>query len=300
MISLQQAHKLFLKTPEERQVTARFYATKWLAKLTFAPHKVRLRVTHAAEVRFWWSCFPQGVPPEADSILSYWGEDAGDLRLLWKILQPGMTFFDVGAYHGIYTVLGAKKVGETGFVAAFEPSRREQRRLALHLRLNGLSSVDLVPCAVGAEEGDVTFVRVLSGNTTRNGLRAPLCTDPVETVIVHKKTIDNYLKQTGTTAVDLVKIDTEGAELEVFQGAQRLLGQLRPLIICEVLDSATRPWGYLARDIVSRLQSRSYRWFDIQHDGNLLPHGLREGYPEVRNYLAVPEEKLGRVREFMG
>jgi len=211
-----------------------------------------------------------------------------------------MTFFDIGAYHGIYTVLAAKRMGETGSVAAFEPSRRELRRLAFHLRLNGLSSVGLVPCAVGSEEGDVTFFTVLARNAMRNGLRAPLCADAVETVVVHKKTMDNYLEQSGTTAVDLVKIDTEGAELEVFRGAQRLLTQLRPLVICEVLDSSTEPWGYPARDIVSRLQGHGYGWFDIQRDGSLLPHSLREEYPEVRNYLAVPEEKLDRVREFIG
>jgi hypothetical protein len=95
--------------------------------------------------------------------------------------------------------------------------------------------------------------------------------------------------------VDLIKIDVEGGEAETFRGADRLLGHLRPSIICEVLDRVTRPWGYPAREIISQLRTYDYEWFDILPDGSLAPHPPRMEYPEVRNYLAVPREKRDRA-----
>ena len=296
MISLQRAYGFLRKTPDQRRTTARFFTTMWLAKLPYAPHKVHLSISPSEEVSLWWSHFPCGLGPNAESIFAYWGDDAGDLRLLWRLLRPGMTFFDVGAYHGIYTIIAAMSLGPAGSIVAFEPSSRELRRLKLHLRLNGVASVKVVPCAVAAEEGSATLVTVVSGNLMRNSLRPPLTRDPVEPVVVPKTTIDSYLARAGTETVDVVKIDTEGAELEVFRGAERLLSQLRPLVICEVLDESTRPWGYPASDIIARLQSYDYRWFDILLDGSVSPHCPKSDYSDVKNYLAVPQEKQDRVR----
>ncbi len=242
-------------------------------------------------ISFWWSHFPCGVGRDAGSIFAYWADDACDLRLLWRLLQPGMTFFDIGANHGIYTITAAKRLGDSGSVVAFEPSPREQRRLKLHLRLNGITSVRVVPYALAADEGEAVLVTIISGNTGKNSLRSLLTDEPVKPVAIQKTTIDKYLARTATKAVDLVKVDTEGAELEIFRGAHRLLGDLRPLVLCEVLDQSTRPWGYPAREIVTRLQAYDYQWFDIRPDGSLVGHRVRDEYPEVRNYLAVPREK---------
>ena len=77
----------------------------------------------------------------------------------------------------------------------------------------------------------------------------------------------------------------------VFRGADRLLLQLRPLIICEVLDKVTGPWGYPARDIIAKLQRCGYDWYEVLQDGSLRRHRVQSEYPEVRNYLAVPREK---------
>ena len=295
LISLQNVRKFLGKTPEQRRITARFFTTIGLAKLPYAPHRIHLRISPHEQVSFWWSHFPGSTDPEEGSIFAYWGDDVGELRLLWRVLQPGMTFFDVGAYHGIYSVIAAKRLEQAGSVTAFEPSPRELRRLRLHLRLNRLASVNVVPCAAAAEEGEATLATVISGNLMRNSLRPPLTSDPLEPVIVETTTIDKYLALTRTNTVDLVKIDTEGAEIAVFRGADRLLRHLRPMIICEVLDQSTHPWGYPARDIVTRLRAYDYEWFDILRDGSLLPHCLRDEYPEVKNYLAVPREKQDRI-----
>jgi hypothetical protein len=77
----------------------------------------------------------------------------------------------------------------------------------------------------------------------------------------------------------------------VLQGACSVLTKYRPMVICEVLDMATQAWGYPARDIVAKFQSYGYAWFEFQADGSIVPHEIRSHYPDIRNYLAVPNER---------
>lgn len=291
-ISRQNFRKFLAKTPEQKRITARFFATLWLAKLPIAPRRVYFRVPAQDLVSFWWSHFPCGTDPGGGSIFAYWGEDLGELRFLWRYLQPGMTFLDVGAHEGVYSVVAAKRVGRTGNVVAFEPSPRERRRLRFHLRLNHLGWANVVPYAVAGEEGQGTLATVISGNTGRNSLVPPLRPEPRKPIRVRITTLDKYLALTNTETVDILKMDTEGAELQILCGAVTLLRKPRPLIICEVVDPCTLAWGYPARDIITRLRAYEYEWFDILPTGGLLPHHPRHEYPDDKNYLAVPREKV--------
>jgi FkbM family methyltransferase len=290
MVSLQRVHSFFRKTPQQMWATSRFMTVMWLAKLPYAPHRVHLRIAPHEQVNFWWSYFPASFNVER-SMFAYWGDDVGDLRFLWKHLQPGMTFLDVGAYHGIYSIIAARKLGAAGRAVAFEPSPRDRRRLQLHLKYNRINSVTLESYALAAEEGKARLNIVVNGYTNMNSLRSPSVDHAVRQIDVDTISLDGYLNRNHIDRVDLMKIDVEGGEAEAFRGADRLLGRLRPSIICEVLDRVTRPWGYPACEIISRLRAYDYEWFDILPDGSLVPHHRKEEYPEVRNYLAVPREK---------
>jgi hypothetical protein len=96
----------------------------------------------------------------------------------------------------------------------------------------------------------------------------------------------------------LIKLDIEGAELDAFSGARRMVQVVRPLIICEVLDWVTRSWGYPAREIVEFLDKLDYEWFDFCEDGTLAVHAQRDEYPDVRNYLAIPRERLPEIESW--
>ena len=286
------------KTPRQRAVTLRFFATLCLARLPYAPRQVRFPMSPNQVVSLWWSHFPATANPNADSLFDYWGEDLGDLRFIWQYLDPGMTFIDVGANEGVYSVIASLKLGATGRVVAFEPSPREVSRLKLHVWLNRLSTIEVVPAALASHEGNATLITIVEGNTGRNSLLHPDTTDPVKPVGVRVTTLDRYLARTDINTADVVKIDAEGAELKIFEGAHRLLQDIRPLIICEVLDQSTRPWSYPAREIVHYLQDHSYEWFEILPDGGLLSHSCQREYLAVKNYLAVPKERRERIERF--
>jgi FkbM family methyltransferase len=282
------------KSAQEKRVTIRFFMRQALAKLPFAPNRVRFLVDPGTQIRFWWSYICHVNQPDR-SFSAYWGYDGGELRFLWQFLKPGMIFFDVGAYHGVFSVLAAMRLSSCGQVIAFEPSLRERRRFELHIRMNRLREVRLEPYAVGARTGSMKFFTATGGFETMNSLKPPEVQVPVHETTAEVISIDGYLEQRKYMRIDIMKIDIEGGELEAFEGARRTLRSMRPIIICEVLDWVTRPWGYPACEIISWLRGEDYVWFDFHDDGTISQHEIRNEYPEIRNYLAVPREKLPLV-----
>jgi FkbM family methyltransferase len=278
------------KSWPQRVETMQFYLRQALAKVPYLPVPVRLQVSRSQEIDFWWS----QIVPYFDSnrgFFDYWGEDVGDLRFLWKALDPGMVFMDLGAYQGIYSVIAGKKLHGTGSIFAFEPSPREFHRLRLHLRWNRLSTARVEMLALGAEKSQTTFFQVKSGDTTRNGLRAPDSRDTVTEIPVNITGLDEYIREQNIQRVDVIKLDVEGGEIDVLRGAAKVFREQRPTLICEVLDATTRAWGYDASEIIRAVQSYDYDWFDFNSDGSLEPHAERHSYPRVKNYLAVPRER---------
>ncbi|MGH9701340.1 MAG: FkbM family methyltransferase [Candidatus Acidiferrales bacterium] len=278
------------KTWGEKFTSVKFRIRQGLSKIPYLPVPVRLQISPAEEIKFWWSYVSPFHHPRR-GFLDYWGQDLGELRFLWRVLQPGMVFLDVGSYHGIYSLIAAKRLGKEGQIVAFEPSTREFRRLLLHLRWNGVACVHSEACAVGSSAAQRTFFQVISGDATRGGLRPPASDDSVAEVQVRSVCLDSYIASFPLHRVDVVKLDVEGGEIEALRGAASMLENMRPMLICEVLDATTQVWGYEAREIIEYLRARGYAWFDFQEDGTITPHIIQDYYPHVRNFLAVPEEK---------
>ena len=278
------------KSWDERFTTVRFVVRKTLAKIPYALVPVRMKMSPSDEIQFWWSYL---VPyfETTRGFFDYWGHDLGDLRFLWTNLKPGSVFLDIGAHHGIYSIVAAKKLGTNGTVVAFEPSSREYRRLRLHLRLNRLHSVRAEPLALSSATSTRTFFQITSGDTTRGGLQPPASSDRVSEISVETTRLDDYVSRFPLQRVDLVKLDVEGGEREVLEGASLILKKFRPIFICEILDATTQAWGYNAREIILILQNYGFNWFEICLDGSIVPHQIKDHYPDIRNYVAVPKEK---------
>jgi FkbM family methyltransferase len=285
-------NSFLMKSWPQRYRTAQFCFRQGLAKLPYLPVPVRLRISPAEQIEFWWS---RVIPffDENRGFFDYWADDVGDLRFLWRILEPGMVFMDIGAYQGIYSLVAGNKLQQDGTIIAFEPSPREYRRLRMHLCLNGLSGARAEQIALGATAKPTTFFQVITGDTARNGLRPPACSDPVAKISVNLISLDDYVTRRQLTRLDIIKLDVEGGEMDVLRGAAGVLAKFRPLLICEVLDATTQVWGYNARQIISTLQDEGYDWFEFTEDGSAVPHAIQDEYPRVKNYLAVPKEKCG-------
>lgn len=208
-----------------------------------------------------------------------------------------MTILDIGANQGYYTLLASKRAGAQGKVWAFEPSPRERKRLKIHLRLNRCRNAEVLSMALGAEPGNEELHVVLGPESGCNSLRAPRVAQKTEKVIVKVERLDDVLRARGITAVDFVKLDVEGAELSVLQGASALFSSRpRPVVLAEVQDVRTEPWEYAAKEILLFLQAVGYRWFSLEEDGSLAELDLSQSKFDG-NFVAWPEERKVELRE---
>lgn len=220
-----------------------------------------------------------------------------ELAFVGRFLQPGMIVLDVGAHHGLYTLLASKLVGSRGKVVAFEPSPRERRALRLHLMLNLCRNVTIQGLALGNENADANLFVVEGRQTGCNSLRPPDVFGATSPIRVRVTRLDHWLDSQKIAQVDFIKLDVEGAELDVLRGAQRLLDRRpRPVILAEVQDVRTQPWGYRATEIIQYLSRKAYKWMYLTDHGTL--EGLELSANEFEgNFIAVPEERMGQVME---
>jgi FkbM family methyltransferase len=273
----------FLASPLKRK-----YITMGLrARKLFPRMPIPLRLPFGA----WWLAGKGALDHE----LMYNGFEEAEMRFVERLLRPGMTVLDIGAHHGLYTLLAAKRVGRSGRVIAFEPSPRERDRLAKHLRVNRCRNVEVASCAVGDEPGEAELFLVDGFRDWGNSLRPPAVAELTCKVKVPVRRLDDVLAELGVARVDFIKLDAEGGELAVLEGARKLLQTApRPAILAEVEDVRTEPWGYQAREIMQLLARWNYRWFALSEAGTLCPVSPDDELCDG-NFVALPAE---RAEEF--
>jgi FkbM family methyltransferase len=282
--TLPQRIRRFLASPTRRK----YITLANRARRLFPGMPIPLRLPFGA----WWLAEKSALDHE----LIYSEFEKMETEFVKRLLRRNMTVVDVGAHHGLYTLLASKRVGWDGRVIAIEPSPRECARLEKHLRLNRCSNTELVPCAAGEDAGEADLFLVDGFNDWCNSLRPPVIDEPTRTVRVQVRRLDEILSELQISKVDFVKLDVEGAELSVLYGAMQLLQrEPRPAILAEVQDIRTLPWGYAAREILQFLLRMDYRWFVIAAKGALLPISCdQESYNA--NLVALPVE---RTEEFL-
>jgi FkbM family methyltransferase len=222
--------------------------------------------------------------------------ERAELAFATSFIQPGMTVLDLGAHHGLYTLLASKRVGSGGKVYAFEPSPRERRALRLHLVFNLCRNVVLQGLALGEEEAESDLYVVEDWAAGCNSLRPPNLAAKTSLVRVHVVRLDDWLAERKIDRVDFVKVDVEGAELGTLRGAAQLLERRpRPVILAEVQDLRTLPWGYPAKQIIDYLISKGFKWAGLSEDGALKELDVSSDKFDG-NFVACPEESLSTLQ----
>ncbi len=157
-----------------------------------------------------------------------WGADFEPVErdFIAHAVRPGAVVVNVGANIGLYSLLAARLAGSTGAVHAFEPSRESHDRLCLNISLNDLTTIQAVPQAVSAFDGQLVLRDDpdhphLDGHRFCEPLAAGVLL-PSGAEVIPCIRLDTYmaaLPETYRRAVDLMIIDVEGGELEVLKGA---------------------------------------------------------------------------------
>ena len=168
--------------------------------------------------------------------------EPNEFAFLDRLLRPGMTFVDIGANEGLFSLFAARRVGSAGRVVAIEPSSRERRQLERNVGRNRLGNVTIVPHALGSEAGSARLhiaAKLHGGhNTFGDFVHEGASAAATEEVLV--ETFDALARRLALGRVDAVKIDVEGAELKVLNGMRDVLRTARPVLLIEANEDALR------------------------------------------------------------
>jgi FkbM family methyltransferase len=181
--------------------------------------------------------------------------EPNETHWLESVLGPGMTFVDVGANLGLFTLLAASRVGPGGSVIAFEPSPRERERLEANVRLNALENVRVVSAAAADVAGRGCLHVAREPNSGHNTLGEFIYDVREETAQeVELLRLDDAKIQ----HVDVMKFDIEGAEVKALRGAIALIERCRPRVLIEVNEHALARQGHRGEEIWEFFASRAY------------------------------------------
>jgi FkbM family methyltransferase len=162
----------------------------------------------------------------------------------WVTPQPGQVFLDIGAYVGWYVIQAARAVGLSGQVVAIEPDHRNRSQLENNINLNVITNATIVPLAAWSHAGKVRWQRD-SAEPVWHKIDESSGSGLVDAV-----TVDDLVRRFALTRVDWIKLDVEGAEVEVLKGAEQSIRRFHPALFIEVhgtlhaLEAFLKQFGY--------------------------------------------------------
>jgi FkbM family methyltransferase len=191
--------------------------------------------------------------------------DAAQFRAIRALLASDAVVFDVGAHVGRFSVF-VDRLLSGGQVHAFEPVPQTFALMEENLALNHVRRVIAHNCAIGDRTAAVEmhlFDPLYSAWNTlgRPTMLAPTGQRlrPTRSVSVPCDTIDHICLARGIERIDLLKVDVEGFEKNVFAGARRMLGEGRVGAVCfEISQEPLKGAGATARQVFACLESLGY------------------------------------------
>ncbi|NLX24733.1 MAG: FkbM family methyltransferase [Lentisphaerae bacterium] len=213
-------------------------------------------------------------------------------RRVSDLVNRGDTVMDVGANIGEVTLLCAQKTGPDGLVIAFEPNPATFAQLSKMLALNpGLNCV-LVNQALGSMTGPVTMVQPDNRNPGTCTIASSTTPGKALSANIPLTTLDQYIEEHPISRLNLIKLDVEGYELNVLQGAEKTISRYRPVLVIELVDSHQKRHGHSAADIVKFVLQHDYRVTDFSGQ---TPFGIHDHFEDCSlDITCVPNECVSR------
>jgi FkbM family methyltransferase len=214
------------------------------------------------------------------------------------LIEPGNVYFDVGGHIGYHALAAAHRVGTDGRVFAFEADPEVYERLARNLEQ--FPWAQATHAAVWDRSGTLTFSRSPvaqeSGWGTLSHVRDFGDCEHTEVPAI---SLDDWCRDARVTRWDVLKLDAEGSELAVLQGAQAALEKFLPVMMIEINGILLKAAGISPGQVVDFLAQRSYRLFALSfgrlETWNMARHG------DFSDTLCLPEfrlpEALARLRQ---
>lgn len=175
-------------------------------------------------------------------------------------LGPGATFIDVGANVGFYSLLALDRVGPTGKVYSFEIDPRPLRCLRKTVAEFGLANMHVVDAAVSDKNGLLSFSPKAEHGHNQIDLTGGRNGHAIRSV-----RLDDWCAENEIARVDVIKVDVEGAEKLVLEGAGKTITKFKPMLLCEADEKTASAFGYKPTELKAQLDSFGYRTTWLEH-----------------------------------
>ena len=210
-----------------------------------------------------------------------------------KLISSCNLMLDIGSNIGYYTLL-AKRYQPTIKVIAFEPMPSVFKYLNKNIQINHFKDVFTEQLALSNVHGNASFYTRINPRMKSIADQLPgdssLDSSIVQSAIevqVKLDTLDNYVKQhlNENEKIDFIKIDTEATEHLVFQGAENVLKNHRPIIMCEVIKDK------IQHELEAIFSKYDYNYMRISNKELVLYEHLVIEKPK-EDYFFIPKEKM--------
>ena len=210
-------------------------------------------------------------------------------RCLQALLRPGEVFLDVGAHIGYHSLTAASLVGPGGKVFSFEADPFMFFRLTENIQ--PFPWITALHAAVWEKTESLVFERSSqSGESGWGTLTAVRDLGCGEHVSVDGLSLDEWWERDGHQPVRLIKLDAEGSEPAILQGAKNILRGPRPLLILELNEVVLRQAQSSPAELATELSAQRYELFGLQWPE--LERIELKNLPRSSEVLAIPAELL--------
>lgn len=213
-----------------------------------------------------------------------WEDDVRDTCI--QLLSPGDVFYDIGANAGFVSLEIGKHFSDAVHVLSFEPQPKLAYNIAISAGLNGLRNLDVYDRMLGSENGEgelflAKFSIHASAISRQTKTRSIRC---------QKTTLDDLVSSESIPPPNVIKIDVEGGEMDVFKGARETIEKTKPCIVFEADDNCRR-FGYSRQELIEFLRSLvPYKIYFL--DQGAQPKSVDQDPNNIHpNLVAIPPHK---------
>lgn len=215
-----------------------------------------------------------------------------ELAMLLSLLHDGDVVIDVGAHIGTFSVPFAKRVGSRGKVFAIEASPDNYELLTINIHANALEARIHPILAVACQRPHKFRQQLPPGGNSGMYYFLPAVgvDDPPSTLLIDSWLGDHH----PSTAIDLLKIDTEGAEMDVLRSCKNTISRYRPIIYCEINEHALDRFSTTPKEVLEELRSHGYSLFrnacrrnSANDDFKIVPLAFEATTPPLFDVLAI-------------
>ncbi len=220
--------------------------------------------------------------------IGFFGSYESELRTIMRsVLPAGGVAIDVGANVGWHTLLLARLAGSGGRVLAVEPNPSVRAQLQRNVGLNRFTQVEIVACALADAPRTAKFVAPDADDpSSASGHILSEGNEGAASIEVETSTLDLLLEQKQLARLDLIKIDAEGFDWPVLQGAERTVARYRPYVIFEFDEAYAARGSQTAAFLSEFFRRHRYQLFSVgRHWAELTDE---RSWPANANIFAAP------------